>query len=109
MINPKLNLIKKSNPPTSLILYQHILESPKLYQDDPAKKELSKLDMLAEKCSDATVYQYRTSSESRKLSIKNIRRSFHPRNDSEDSDSISHSETDIRNHLRYKRRQESSA
>ncbi|EGI63374.1 hypothetical protein G5I_08245 [Acromyrmex echinatior] len=105
-INAKLNLIKKSNPPTSPTLHQHILESPKLYQDDPAKKELSKLDMLAEKFSDAAVYQYRTSlSESKKLSIKNKRRSFHPRNDSsDDSDSISHSEANIRSHLRYKRR-----
>jgi len=105
-INAKLNLIKKSNPPTSPTLHQHILESSKLYQNDPAKKELPKLDMLAEKFSGATVYQYRTSlSDSRKLSIKNIHRSFHPRNDSsEDSDSISHSETDIRSHLRYKRR-----
>ncbi|KAG5340237.1 ACKL protein, partial [Acromyrmex heyeri] len=105
-INAKLNLIKKSNPPTSPTLHQHILESPKLYQDDPAKKELSKLDMLTEKFSDAAVYQYRTSlSESRKLPIKNKRRSFHRRNDSsDDSDSISHSEANIRSHLRYKRR-----
>lgn len=105
-INTKLNLIKKSNSPTSPTLDQHILEPPKLYQNDPARKELPKLDMLAEKFSDATVYRYRTSSlsESRKPSIKNIRRSFHPRNDSsEDSDSISHSETDIRSRLRYKR------
>lgn len=107
-INTKLNFqIQKSNSPTSPILHQHILEPPKLYQNDPSKKELPKLDMLAEKFSGAAIYRHRTSSlsESRKLPIKNIRRSFHPRNDSsEDSDSISHSETDIRTRLRYKRR-----
>ncbi|KYM98912.1 Tyrosine-protein kinase PR2 [Cyphomyrmex costatus] len=106
-INAKLNLIKISNSSTSPTLHQHILEPPKLYQNDPARMELPKLNMLAEKLSDATIYRYRTSSlsESRKPSIKNIRRSFHPTNDSsEDSDSISHSETDIRSRLRYKRR-----
>ncbi|XP_011702808.1 PREDICTED: tyrosine-protein kinase PR2-like isoform X1 [Wasmannia auropunctata] len=107
-INAKLNLIQKSNPTsTSPTLHQHILEPPKLYQNDPARKELPKLDMLAEKFSGAAIYRHRTSSlsESRKPPIKNIRRSFHTRNDSsEDSDSISHSETDIRSRLRYKRR-----
>lgn len=106
-IDTKLSLIQKSNPSTSPTLHQHILEPPKLYQNDPTKKELPKLDMLAEKFSDAAIYRHRTSSlsESRKPSIKSIRRSFHPRNDSsEDSDSISHSETDIRSRLRYKRR-----
>lgn len=106
-INTKSYLIQKPNPPTSPTLYSHILEPPKLYQNDPAKKGLPKLDMLPEKFSDAAVYRHRTSSlsESRKPLIKNIRRSFHPRNDSsEDSDSISHSETDIRSRLRYKRK-----
>ncbi|XP_011880612.1 PREDICTED: uncharacterized protein LOC105569071 isoform X2 [Vollenhovia emeryi] len=106
-INTKLNLIQKPNPPTSPTVHQHILEPPKLYQNDPARKELPKLDMLAEKFSGAAIYRHRTSSlsESKKPPIKNIRRSFHPRNDSsEDSDSISHSETDIRSRLRYKRR-----
>ncbi|XP_071573814.1 uncharacterized protein Ack-like isoform X2 [Temnothorax nylanderi] len=106
-INTKLNLIKKSNPSTSPTLHQHILEPPKLYQNDPARKELPKLDMFAKKFSGAAIYRHRTSSlsESRKPPIKNIRRSFHPKNDSsEDSDSISHSETDIRSRLRYKRR-----
>lgn len=105
--NAKLYLIQKSNPPTSPTLYQHILEPPKLYQNDPTRKELPKLDMLTEKFSGAAVYRHRTSSlsESRKPLIKNIRRSFHPKNDSsEDSDSISHSETDIRSRLRYKRK-----
>jgi len=100
------NLIQKANSLTSPTLHQHILEPPKLYQNDSAKKELPKLDMFAKKFSGA-VYRHRTSSlsENRKPPIKNIRRSFHPKNDSsEDSDSISHSETDIRSHLRYKRR-----
>lgn len=105
-INTKLNLIQKPNP-TSTSPILHILEPPKLYQNDSAKKELPKLDVLAEKFSGAAIYRHRTSSlsENRKPPIKNLRRSFHPRNDSsEDSDSISHSETDIRSRLRYKRR-----
>lgn len=106
-INAKLSLMQKA-PPTSPTMHQHILEPPKLYQNDPARKELPKLDG-PEKLAGAAanVYRHRTSSlsESRKPPIKNVRRSFHPRNDSsEDSDSISHSETDIRSRLRYKRR-----
>ncbi|XP_067205931.1 uncharacterized protein Ack-like isoform X3 [Linepithema humile] len=107
-INAKLNLMQRANPPTSPTIHQHILEPPKLYQNDSARKELPKLNVFAEKLpSAASVYRHRTSSlsENRKPSMKNIRRSFHPRNDSsEDSDSISHSETDIRSRLRYKRR-----
>ncbi|XP_061934023.1 uncharacterized protein LOC108003442 isoform X4 [Apis cerana] len=105
----KLNLTsQKTNPPSSPSLHQHILEPPKLYQNDNTRKELSKTDTLLEKMSTATnIYRHRTSSlsENRKPPLKNIRRSFHPINDSsEDSDSISHSETDIRSRLRYKRR-----
>lgn len=105
----KLNLTsQKTNPPSSPNLHQHILEPPKLYQNDNTRKELSKTDTLLEKMSTATnIYRHRTSSlsENRKPPLKNIRRSFHPINDSsEDSDSISHSETDIRSRLRYKRR-----
>ncbi|XP_025153983.1 uncharacterized protein LOC105183739 isoform X2 [Harpegnathos saltator] len=109
-MNAKLNLMQKANPPlTSPTMHQHILEPPKLYQNDPARKELPKLDVLVpEKLSGAAnVYRHRTSSlsENRKPPMKNVRRSFHPRNDSsEDSDSVSHSETDIRSRLRYKRR-----
>ncbi|XP_039315628.1 uncharacterized protein LOC105202478 isoform X2 [Solenopsis invicta] len=103
--NIKLNLIQKPNPTsTSPTLHQQILEPPKLYQND--QNELPKLN-IAEKFSGAAIYRHRTSSlsESRKPLIKNLRRSFHPRNDSsEDSDSISHSETDIRSRLRYKRK-----
>lgn len=106
--NAKLSLVQKTNPPKSPIMHQHILEPPKLYQNDTVKKELPKLDMLADKLPGAAnVYRHRTSSltENRKPPIKNIRRSFHSRNDSsEDSDSVSHSETDIRSRLRYKRR-----
>lgn len=108
-ISMKLNLTsQKTNAPSSPSLHQHILEPPKLYQNDNTRKELPKTDVLQEKISTATsIYRHRTSSlsENRKPPIKNIRRSFHPTNDSsEDSDSISHSETDIRSRLRYKRR-----
>ncbi|XP_076684160.1 activated Cdc42 kinase-like isoform X2 [Andrena cerasifolii] len=107
-ISMKLNLSQKANPPTSPTIHQHILEPPKLYQNDNSRKELPKSDVLLEKMpAAANIYRQRTSSlsENRKPPIKNIRRSFHPTNDSsEDSDSISHSETDIRSRLRYKRR-----
>ncbi|XP_053990401.1 uncharacterized protein LOC128882703 isoform X2 [Hylaeus volcanicus] len=107
-INMKLNLTQKANPPASPTIHQHILEPPKLYQNDNSKKEVPKTDVLLEKMpTAANIYRQRTSSlsENRKPPIKNIRRSFHPANDSsEDSDSISHSETDIRSRLRYKRR-----
>ncbi|XP_068986217.1 activated Cdc42 kinase-like isoform X1 [Bombus flavifrons] len=109
-ISMKLNLTsqKTNPPPSSPNLHQHILEPPKLYQNDNTRKELPKTDTLLEKMSTVTnIYRHRTSSlsENRKPPIKNIRRSFHPTNDSsEDSDSISHSETDIRSRLRYKRR-----
>ncbi|CAK9818555.1 Activated Cdc42 kinase-like [Anthophora quadrimaculata] len=109
-ISMKLNLTsqKTNPPPSSPSIHQHILEPPKLYQNDNTRKELPKTDALLEKMSIATnMYRHRTSSlsENRKPPIKNIRRSFHPTNDSsEDSDSISHSETDIRSRLRYKRR-----
>ncbi|KOC67948.1 Tyrosine-protein kinase PR2 [Habropoda laboriosa] len=109
-ISMKVNLTsQKTNlPPSSPSIHQHILEPPKLYQNDNTRKDLPKTDALLEKMSAATnIYRHRTSSlsENRKPPIKNIRRSFHPTNDSsEDSDSISHSETDIRSRLRYKRR-----
>lgn len=107
-MNAKLGPMQKANLPTSPTIHQHILEPPKLYQNDPVpRKELPKLDMLPEKLSSAVnAYRHRTSSlsENRKP-VKNIRRSFHSRNDSsEDSDSVSHSEMDIRSRLRYKRR-----
>ncbi|XP_043494078.1 uncharacterized protein LOC122518990 isoform X6 [Polistes fuscatus] len=104
----KLNITQKNNPPTSPSIHQHILEPPKLYQNETTRKELPKSELLVEKLtSNTNVYRHRTSSlsENRKPPIKNVRRSFHPRNDSsEDSDSVSHSETDIRSRLRYKRR-----
>lgn len=104
----KMNLTQKPNPPSSPITHQHILEPPKFYQNDPVRKELPKLDLLTEKLPSAiNIYRHRTSSlsENKKPPIKNVRRSFHPKNDSsEDSDSVSHSETDIRSRLRYKRR-----
>ncbi|CAD1479353.1 unnamed protein product, partial [Heterotrigona itama] len=109
-ISMKLNLSsqKINPPPSSPSLHQHILEPPKLYQNDNTRKELTKTDALLEKMSTVTnIYRHRTSSlsENRKPPMKNVRRSFHPANDSsEDSDSISHSETDIRSRLRYKRR-----
>ncbi|XP_043507020.1 uncharacterized protein LOC122527153 isoform X1 [Frieseomelitta varia] len=110
-ISMKLNLTsqKINPPPSSPGLHQHILEPPKLYQNDSTRKELPKTDTLLEKMSTVTnIYRHRTSSlsENRKPPIKNVRRSFHPANEdtSEDSDSISHSETDIRSRLRYKRR-----
>ncbi|KAI4499055.1 hypothetical protein M0802_005921 [Mischocyttarus mexicanus] len=105
----KLNITQKTNPPTSPSIHQHILEPPKLYQNETTRKELPKSELLVEKLTSNTsnVYRHRTSSlsENRKPPVKNVRRSFHPRNDSsEDSDSVSHSETDIRSRLRYKRR-----
>ncbi|XP_047363936.1 uncharacterized protein LOC124954694 isoform X3 [Vespa velutina] len=108
----KLNITQKANPPTSPSIHQHILEPPKLYQNETTrKKELPKSEQLLldkQSISNTTnVYRHRTSSlsENRKPPLKNVRRSFHPRNDSsEDSDSVSHSETDIRSRLRYKRR-----
>lgn len=107
-INMKLNLTQKANPSTSPTIHQHILEPPKLYQNENTRKELPKADVLLEKMpAPANIYRQRTSSlsENRKPPMKNIRRSFHPANDSsEDSDSISHSETDIRGRFRYKRR-----
>ncbi|XP_076180051.1 activated Cdc42 kinase-like isoform X3 [Ptiloglossa arizonensis] len=107
-ISMKMNLTQKINPPPSPTMHQHILEPPKLYQNDNSRKEVPKTDVLLEKMPMTTnIYRQRTSSlsENRKPPIKNIRRSFHPANDSsEDSDSISHSETDIRSRLRYKRR-----
>ncbi|KAL6437130.1 hypothetical protein ACFW04_005014 [Cataglyphis niger] len=106
-INAKLSLMQKTNLPKSPTMHQHILEPPKLYQNDPVRKELPKQDMLPDMLPSAVnVYRHRTSSlsENRKP-VKNIRRSFHPRNDSsEDSDSVSHSEMDIRSRLRCKRR-----
>ncbi|KAL2751558.1 uncharacterized protein V1477_000716 [Vespula maculifrons] len=106
----KLNITQKANPPASPSIHQHILEPPKLYQNETARKELPKSEqVLLDKptCNTTNVYRHRTSSlsENRKPPLKNVRRSFHPRNDSsEDSDSVSHSETDIRSRLRYKRR-----
>ncbi|XP_076221011.1 activated Cdc42 kinase-like isoform X1 [Nomia melanderi] len=101
-------LTQKANPPPSPTIHQQILEPPKLYQNDNSRKEVAKADVLLEKMpTPANIYRQRTSSlsENRKLPLKNVRRSFHPTNDSsEDSDSISHSETDIRSRLRYKRR-----
>ncbi|XP_066586461.1 activated Cdc42 kinase-like isoform X2 [Prorops nasuta] len=102
---PNMKVMQKNNPP-SPNMHQHILEPPKLYQNDTLKKEL-KTDILIEKIPASNIYRHRTSSlsENRKPPMKNIRRSFHPRNDSsEDSDSVSHSETDIRSRLRYRRR-----
>ncbi|XP_076377570.1 activated Cdc42 kinase-like isoform X4 [Megalopta genalis] len=107
-INAKLNVTQKVNPPSSPTIHQQILEPPKLYQNDNSRKEVPKTDVLLDKLSTpVNIYRQRTSSlsENRKPPLKNIRRSFHPTNDSsEDSDSISHSETDIRSRLRYKRR-----
>lgn len=104
----KLNLSQRSNLATSPSLHQHILEPPKLYQNENSRKDLTKTEVLMEKLQSSTnVYRHRTSSlsENRKPPLKNIRRSFHPGNESsEDSDSVSHSETDIRTRLRYKRR-----
>ncbi|XP_076299055.1 activated Cdc42 kinase-like isoform X3 [Lasioglossum baleicum] len=106
--NSKMNVTQKVNPPSSPTIHQQILEPPKLYQNDNSRKEVPKTDVLLEKLSTpVNIYRQRTSSlsENRKPPLKNIRRSFHPTNDSsEDSDSISHSETDIRSRLRYKRR-----
>ncbi|XP_043288855.1 uncharacterized protein Ack-like isoform X2 [Venturia canescens] len=105
----KLNLAQRSGLATSPSIHQHILEPPKLYQNENSRKDLTKTEVLMEKlqCSGPNVYRHRTSSlsENRKPPMKNIRRSFHPGNESsEDSDSVSHSETDIRTRLRYKRR-----
>lgn len=107
--NMKLNLTQRPNAPLSPSVHQHILEPPKLYQNENARMELTKPEIITEKLqATANVYRHRTSSlsENRKPPLKNVRRSFHPGNNesSEDSDSVSHSETDIRTRLRYKRR-----
>ena len=111
--NMKLNLTCRPNAPVTVspTIHQHILEPPKLYANENSRKELQiKPEIINEKLqatSNSNVYRHRTSSlsENRKPPLKNIRRSFHPGNESsEDSDSISHSETDIRSRLRFKRR-----
>ncbi|XP_063989321.1 uncharacterized protein Ack-like isoform X2 [Diachasmimorpha longicaudata] len=89
-------------------LRSHILEPAKIYQNDVIKKEQLKPEIIVDKVQGTpNVYRHRTSSlsEVRKTTIKGIRRSYHPDNESsEDSDSISHSETDIRSRLKFKRR-----
>lgn len=101
----KLNV--NQNPASSPALHQHILEPPKLYQND-SLKELNKSDLFTDKGQgNLNVFRPRTCSlsEHRKSPLRTARRSFHPKNDSsDDSDSVSHSETDIRSRLRYKRR-----
>jgi hypothetical protein len=96
---------KMSSSPT---IHQRILEPPKPYQNDRKVPGMAKTEILVEKVQVANVYRPRTSSlsESKRPYVKSLRRSFHPGNNdsSEDSDSISHSETDIRSRLRFKRR-----
>lgn len=95
-----LKQLKLNSNQKSPALNQHILEPPKLYQNE-SRKELDKNH------GSFNVFRPRTSSlsEHRKSPLRTARRSFHPKNDSsDDSDSISHSETDIRSRLRYKRR-----
>ncbi|XP_046478288.1 uncharacterized protein Ack-like isoform X2 [Neodiprion pinetum] len=86
------NIQKLQQPSDPNNFQQHILEPPKLYQNDESSH----------------FYRHRTSSlsDNRKVTLgKNQRRSFHPKNESsEDSDSVSRSETDIRSRFRYKRR-----
>lgn len=91
--------------------FQHnILEPPKLYQND-VSYEPEESGGFVERT--ATLYRHRTSSlsENRKITPgRNQRRSLHPKNDSsEDSDSVSRSETDIRSRFRYKRRHKKMA
>lgn len=92
---------KSSNSPT---MHQRILEPPTLYQND---KKMSKADILVERLQTSN-FRLRASSlsDNRRPHVKNFRRSFHQgtNDSSEDSDSISHSETDIRGRLRLKRR-----
>lgn len=87
---------------------RHILEPSKAHQSDILRKEQLKPEIIIDKVQGTpNVYRHRTSSlsEVRKTTIKGIRRSYHPDNESsEDSDSISHSETDIRSRLKFKRR-----
>ncbi|XP_043481718.1 activated Cdc42 kinase-like isoform X2 [Leptopilina heterotoma] len=93
--------LKLNSNQKSPALNQHILEPPKLYQNESSRKDLDKNH------GNFNVFRPRTSSlsEHRKSPLRTARRSFHPKNDSsDDSDSISHSETDIRSRLRYKRR-----
>lgn len=95
--------LNSNQNPISPALHQHILEPPKLYQNDRKNN-----DIFGDKNQgNFNVFRPRTSSlsEHRKSPLRHARRSFHPKNDSsDDSDSISHSETDIRSRLRYKRR-----
>ena len=100
----KLNL--KQNPASSPALHQHILEPPKLYQNDI--KKWAKSDLFTDEGQgNLNGLRPRTSSlsEHKKSPFRTVRRSFNPKNNSsDDSDSISHSETDIRNRSRYKHR-----
>lgn len=76
----------------------HGLEPPKIYQNDKPRTE-GKIGTNS--------FRHRTSSlsETRKQQIRSARNSFHPmRDSSDDSDSISRSETDIRSRLRQRRR-----
>ena len=95
--------------PGSPNMHQRILEPPKLYQNDRKMANISKTEIFVEKVqTSANIFRPRTSSlsENRRPHMKNLRRSFHPgtNDSSEDSDSVSHSETDIRSRLRFKRR-----
>lgn len=105
-----LNIPKQSNGSSgSPTMHQRILEPPKLYQNERKVAGIAKTEIFVEKIqSNANVFRPRTSSlsENRRPHMKNLRRSFHPgtNDSSEDSDSVSHSETDIRSRLRFKRR-----
>ncbi|XP_016843938.1 activated Cdc42 kinase-like [Nasonia vitripennis] len=105
-----LNIPKQSNGSSgSPTMHQRILEPPKPYQNERKVAGIAKTEIFVEKIqSNASVFRPRTSSlsENRRPHMKNLRRSFHPdtNDSSEDSDSVSHSETDIRSRLRFKRR-----
>lgn len=94
---------------SSPTMHQRILEPPKLYQNDRKIAGIAKTEIFVGKMQNSgNVFRPRTSSlsENRRPVIKNLRRSFHQgsNDSSEDSDSVSHSETDIRGRLRFKRR-----
>ncbi|XP_020708632.2 uncharacterized protein LOC105687121 isoform X2 [Athalia rosae] len=106
---PRSNLNKRLHQANSSAIpnnFQHILEPPKLYQNAESSIEPEDPAVLIGRTT--SLYRHRTSSlsENRKAAPgRNQRRSLHPRNDSsEDSDSVSRSETDIRSRFRYKRR-----
>lgn len=102
-----LNLLHRPKKPQTLHL--DLNGTNPFLRDVVARDEIAKTEILINKINRETnPFRQRTGSfseQTRRAHIKNLRRSFHPGDDSsEDSDSISHSETDLRGRFRMKRR-----